>query len=126
MANILIADDDAASLDVMVVALKAEGHEVVCASNGQEAYDMALSERPDLVFLDVMMPVFDGYEVCGRLRKDPETPSDLPIIFLTSLDPDGRRLDEVGATDYLPKHHMVVQLRDMLVKHLGPDAVTDG
>jgi len=122
MARILIADDDAASLDVMVVALEAEGHEVLCAANGQEALDRALADQPDMVFLDVMMPVFDGFETCKRLRADPEIPSELPIVFLTSLEPDARKLEEVGASDYLPKNHMVPQLRDMLVKHLGPDA----
>lgn len=122
MARILIADDDAASQDVMRVALLAEGHDVLCASDGLEAYEMTLAQKPDLVFLDVMMPVCDGFEACRKLRADPDVPKALPIIFLTSVDMDNRKLVEVGGTAHLPKRHMVSELRDVLVKHLGPEA----
>ena len=123
MARILVADDDAASLEVMSTALSAEGHEVLCAANGQEAYETTLAEKPDLVFLDIMMPIYDGYETCRMLRADPEVPQDLPIIFLSSADTDARMLEKVQATDHLPKRHMVATMRDMLAKHLSPDAV---
>ncbi|MBN2311874.1 MAG: response regulator [Candidatus Hydrogenedentes bacterium] len=122
MAKILLADDDASSLEVMAAALAAEGHEVLCAANGQEAHEMTVAERPDLVFLDIMMPVFDGYEACERMRKDPDVPATLPIIFLSSADMDKRKLEQAGGTDHLSKRHMVVELRDMLAKYLGPDA----
>ena len=122
MARILVADDDTSSLDVMTVALAAEGHEVLCASNGQEAVETALVEQPDLVFLDVMMPVMNGYEACEQLRNDPDIPQSLPIIFLTSVEPDTKMFEKVGATGHLPKRHMVVDLRDVLAEHLGPDA----
>ncbi|MCL4695179.1 MAG: response regulator, partial [Candidatus Hydrogenedentes bacterium] len=82
VARILVADDDTASLDVMALALTAEGHEVSCATNGQEAYELTLHDKPDLVFLDIMMPVYSGYETCELLRNDPEVPSELPIVFL--------------------------------------------
>ncbi|HIJ65854.1 MAG TPA: response regulator [Candidatus Hydrogenedentes bacterium] len=122
MARILLADDDAASLEVMVLALESEGHEVVQASNGQEAYEYTLSYRPDLVFLDVMMPIFDGYETCEMIRNDPEVSETLPIIFLTSVEVDKKKLEKVGASDFLPKRHVITQLRDLLVEHLGPKA----
>lgn len=122
MARILVADDDTASLDVMALALSAEGHQVICAANGQEAYEIALQEKPDLVFLDIMMPIYSGYETCELLRNDPEVPKELPIVFLTSLDADTRMLEKVGASDHLPKRHMVVELREVLAKHLGPEA----
>jgi CheY-like chemotaxis protein len=125
MARILVADDDAASLEVMATALAAEGHDVICASNGKEAYEMTLAERPDLVFLDIMMPVHDGYETCQLIRSDPEVPTALPIIFLSSADADPRKMEQVGASDTLPKRHMIVELRDALAKHLGPDAIAD-
>ena len=118
MAKILVADDDTASLDVIALALSAEGHEVVCAGNGQEAYEMALAESPDLVLLDIMMPVYNGYETCQQMRNDPALPVGLPIIFLTSMDADTRMLEKVGATDHLPKRHMVQDLREILSKHL--------
>ncbi|GMV95010.1 MAG: hypothetical protein AMXMBFR82_47880 [Candidatus Hydrogenedentota bacterium] len=122
VARILVADDDTASLDVMALALTAEGHEVSCATNGQEAYELTLHDKPDLVFLDIMMPVYSGYETCELLRNDPEVPSELPIVFLTSLEPDTRMLERVGASDHLPKRHMVVELRELLARHLGADA----
>lgn len=126
MARILVADDDTASLDVMALALSAEGHDVRCAGNGQEAYEMAVEEKPDLVFLDIMMPVYNGYETCELLRNDPEVPRELPIIFLTSLEADTRMLEKVGASDHLPKRHMVLELRELLSKHLGPQANARG
>lgn len=122
VARILVADDDSASLDVMALALSAEGHEVCCATNGQEAYEMTVRDKPDLVFLDIMMPVYSGYETCELLRNDPEVPQELPIVFLTSLEPDTRMLQKVGASDHLPKRHMVVELRELLARHLGADA----
>lgn len=122
MAKILVADDDMASLDVMALALSAEGHEVLCATNGQEAYEMTLTDQPDLVLLDIMMPIYSGYEVCELLRNDTSVPPELPIVFLTSMDADKRMMEKVGATDHLPKRHMVVELRDLIVKHLGEKA----
>ncbi|MCC6695624.1 MAG: response regulator [Candidatus Hydrogenedentes bacterium] len=119
MARILVADDDTASLDVIALALSAEGHEVVCASNGQEAYELALSENPDMVLLDIMMPVYNGYETCELMRHDPSLSPTLPIIFLTSMDADKRMLMKAGATDHLPKRHMVQDLREVLSRHLG-------
>ena len=125
MALILIADDDSASFDVLTVALTAEGHEVLYAANGQEALEMAAGSRPDLIFLDVMMPVFDGYETCERMRNDPDIPEKLPIIFLTATEEDPRRIEQVGGSDYLTKRHMIAELQDMLVRHLGPKAFTE-
>lgn len=125
MARILIADDDTAAFEVMSVALTAQGHEVLYAADGQEACDMAVAEQPDLVFLDVMMPIFDGFETCERLRNDPEIPAELPIVFLTSVEPDSRKLDSVRASAYLPKRHMIQDLQNLLVKHLGEKAVPD-
>lgn len=125
MARILIADDDSSSYDVLSVALTAEGHQVFYAANGQEALDMATETEPDLVFLDVMMPVFDGYETCERLRNNPDIPANLPIVFLTSTEEDRGKIEKVGASDYLTKRHMIGDLQDMLVKHLGPKAFSD-
>ncbi|GMW02228.1 MAG: hypothetical protein AMXMBFR84_33640 [Candidatus Hydrogenedentota bacterium] len=125
MARILVADDDTSSLDVLTVALSAEGHDVLCASNGQEAYEMTASEKPDLVFLDVMMPVYDGYETCQLIRNDRTIPVTLPVIFLTSMDKDTNKMSSVGASGHLPKRHVVSELRDCLLEHLGPDAIGD-
>lgn len=125
MARILVADDDSASYEVLSVTLVAEGHEVFYAANGQEALEMAVKVQPDLIFLDIMMPVFDGYETCEQMRNNPDIPGNLPIIFLTSTDENQRKMKEVGASDYLTKRHMVADLQDMLIKHLGPKAFSE-
>ena len=125
MAKILIADDDYASVELMTVVLEAEGHEVLNASNGHDAYDLTLSEKPDLVFLDVMMPIFNGLEACQMIREDPQIPKELPVVFLTSTELDSRQIASVGANTILPKTHMITELRDLLVQCLGPKAVTD-
>ena len=125
MARILIADDDSSSYEVLSVALTAEGHEVLYASNGQEALELAVEAQPDLVFLDVMMPIFDGYETCQRMREHPDLPDTLPIVFLTSTEENHRKMEQVGASDYLTKRHMIADLQDMLVKHLGPKAFSE-
>lgn len=121
MAQVLVADDDFASIEVLSVALAAEGHEVLCADDGHKAYDLVLSKNPAIVFLDVMMPGLDGYETCRRLRENPEVSSSLPIILLTSLSADRELMREVGATDHLSKRHMVKELQDVLTKYLGPE-----
>jgi len=122
VATIVLADDDISCTEVMNVALTAEGHEVIEALTGKDAIEAVLEHQPDLVFLDVMMPVFDGFEACAMLRNDPDVSKNLPIVLLTSLEVDRKKMHEVGATDYLPKRHMITELRDLLVKYLGPKA----
>ncbi|MBY6274682.1 response regulator transcription factor [Symbiobacterium thermophilum] len=99
--RILVADDDPKTLKVLEHALTAEGFAVIKASDGQEALDLALSQRPDLVILDVMMPKVDGFAVCGRIRAA----SAVPILLLTAR---GDSVDKVvgfrlGADDYVTK-----------------------
>jgi CheY-like chemotaxis protein len=118
MARILIADDDDASLDVMATALSVEGHQVVVAVDGKQALEMTVSEKPDLIFLDIMMPKFDGYETCKRIREHPDVPDEVPIIFLTSVETSVEEAKAVGASDRLAKRHMVSDLQEMLAKYL--------
>lgn len=123
MAKVLVADDDAAALDAMTRVLEAEGHDVLEAVDGHEAVELALRELPDMAFLAVTMPHFNGYEVCQLLREDPSLHQDLPIILLSSVDIDSRTLDKSGATACLARNHLVSELRDLLVECLGPKAV---
>ncbi len=123
MAKILIADDDTLSLEEMASTISAEGHEVLCATDGQQACELTLSQQPDLVILGASLPIFTGYETCALIRNDPSNPPTLPIVIVTSVDFDSRMLDKVGATKRLPKNHSVIELRDLLVSLLGPLAV---
>ncbi len=99
--RILVADDDPKTQKVLEHALTAEGFEVIKAGDGQEALELALSQRPDLIILDVMMPKLDGFAVCGRIRAA----SAVPILLLTAK---GDSVDKVvgfrlGADDYVTK-----------------------
>ena len=102
--RVLIAEDEPITRLLVKVLLERERYEVLVATNGQEALDIAAKERPNLVLIDLMMPVMDGYEAIGRLRR--EFPmSALPIIVLTAEDGNSveRRVLELGADDYIIK-----------------------
>jgi len=103
-ARILIVDDDARSRAVACSLLRGASNSFEFASSGAEATEIARRWTPDLVLLDVMMPEEDGFEVCRRLRADPET-SDLRVFMLTALDDSASRLVafEAGADDFITK-----------------------
>lgn len=102
--KILVVDDDLDSLKLIGLMLQRNGYEVVAANAGGPALAKAASERPDLIILDVMMPDMSGYEVCRRLRKNPETRG-IPVIMFTAktLIDDKVAGFEAGADDYLTK-----------------------
>lgn len=85
MSKILIADDEEDVRKLLVTIFLDAGYEVHSAVNGEEAVAMARKVRPDLIFLDILMPVMDGFVACGILKKDPET-RDIFIAFLTAKD----------------------------------------
>lgn len=102
--KILIVDDDIDSLKLIGLMLQRHGYEIVAANAGSQALSKASSDHPDLIILDVMMPDMDGYEVCRRLRANPETQA-IPIIMFTAktLVDDKVQGFEAGADDYLTK-----------------------
>ena len=111
-ARILVVDDDENNREVLRRRLEREGHAPACAEHGLQALEMIAESPYDLVLLDVMMPVLDGYETLGRLKGDPAT-RDIPVIMISALD-DLRsivRCIEKGAEDYLPKPFDPVLLR---------------
>ena len=89
--------------------LKSEGYDVITGSNGQEAVEMAQKEQPDLIVLDVMMPVMDGLTACSKIREF----SDVPIILLTAKVEDMDKLIgfDHGADDYLTKPFIMLELK---------------
>jgi CheY-like chemotaxis protein len=102
--RILIVDDDVDSLKLIGLMLQRQGYDIVVANNGQQALVRAHGDTPDLIILDIMMPDMDGYEVCRRLRADPETQA-IPIIMFTAktMVDDKVAGFEAGADDYLTK-----------------------
>ena len=103
-AKILIVEDDRSLAEVVAYNLKQAGYEVLVAHDGQDAVTQAQSKSPDLVLLDVMLPVLDGIEVCRRLRADPALRNTL-IIMLTARAEETDELVgfAVGADDYVTK-----------------------
>ena len=101
MYKILIADDEPQIREILRVYFEKEGFQVVEAADGKEALQQITKERPDILLLDVMMPVMDGIEVCTLVRKKYE----LPIIMLTAKGEDDDRIVglEKGADDYITK-----------------------
>ena len=102
--KILIVDDTPHNVKMLVDLLSAKGYETVTAASGQDGLDQLEAERPDLVLLDVMMPGMDGYEVCRRIRANPEHAM-LPVVMVTALDPARERIKglDAGADDFLTK-----------------------
>jgi CheY-like chemotaxis protein len=101
---ILLADDAPANIQVAREILK-DSYKIRVATSGAKALELVnVSPRPDLILLDIMMPEMDGYEVCTRLKVDPET-RDIPVIFLTAMTEakDETRGFSVGAVDYIHK-----------------------
>ena len=99
--KILIADDEAQIREILKIYFEKEGFEVIEAEDGAAAILKVQSEKPDILLLDIMMPVLDGIEVCKQVRKM----SDLPIIMVTAKDEDDDRIAglEIGADDYITK-----------------------
>jgi two-component system, OmpR family, phosphate regulon response regulator PhoB len=103
-AKILIIEDDRSLADVLAYNCRQAGHEVLVALDGQDGVTQAQLKIPDLVILDVMLPVLDGHEVCRRLRSDPNL-KDLRIIMLTARSDESDELIgfTLGADDYVAK-----------------------
>jgi len=102
--QILLVEDEKISARLLSNALKNEGYEVVLASNGVEGLSKATQNIPDLLILDVMLPGLDGFEVCQKLREQPDT-ADMPILMLSAKDQESDEAagKKVGADLYLPK-----------------------
>ncbi len=100
--RILVVDDLAANVNILTRLLAPDGHEILTASNGEEALDLVTRERPDLVLLDVMTPRLDGFEVCRRLKQHASTRL-IPVVLITALDQSSDKIRglEAGADDFL-------------------------
>lgn len=104
MPKILVADDEVDVRNLLVMIFRDAGYEVISAKNGKEAVDLAVKESPDLIFLDILMPVMNGFDACSSLKKNPAT-KDTFIAFLTAKDmpQDWNRGLESEADVYIAK-----------------------
>ncbi len=99
--RILVVEDEQPISDILKFTLEKEGYEVDCVFDGEQAIQRALSDQPDLILLDIMLPIKDGMEVCRAIRKH----ADMPIIMLTAKDSEVDKVLglELGADDYVTK-----------------------
>jgi len=117
---VLAADDDEDILGLVAFRLERSGYDVLQARDGEEAFELAVREQPDLAVLDVMMPKLDGFELTRRLRAE-EATSRMPIILLTARaqDTDVAQGFDAGADDYLRKPFSPQELRTRVQAILG-------
>jgi len=120
VARILIADDDSGSLKLLDFRLKSVGYETILAADGGKALELATKENPDLILLDVMMPVMDGFQVLRKLKSREET-KNIPVIMLTSKAQEKDVVSglEGGATDYVTKPFSFAELNARVNRALG-------
>jgi two-component system sensor histidine kinase/response regulator len=117
--EILIVDDIPSNLNFLSEVLHAEGIGVMLATTGADAIEIARYKLPDLILLDIAMPMMDGYEVCEKLKSEPET-RDIPVIFLTArTEPeDILKGFQTGAVDYILKPFNAMELMARVKTHL--------
>src|ERR1700730_3852283 len=103
-ARVLVVDDVELNVKLLEAKLSSEYFEVIAADNGPAALELAESELPDIILLDVMMPRMDGFEVCRRLKANPHT-TDIPVVMVTALSDVADRLRglESGADEFLTR-----------------------
>lgn len=113
---VLIVDDEYIGRETLQAVLEGEGYELEMAENGLEAIEKAKKLLPDVILLDVMMPGMTGFEVCQRIRNDPEI-AEIPIIILTALDDRESLLNalKAGADDFISKPFDRYELRARLL-----------
>ena len=117
--RVLLVDDDPAMLRLLQVNFRLEGFRVETASRGDEAVVQALTDPPDALILDVMMPGLDGYQVAARLRQDPSF-ADVPIVFLTArVMEEDRAQGEAFGADYLTKPFDPAELIETVRRRLA-------
>ncbi len=117
MTRLLVVDDELSILEALQDILSLEGYEVVTAYNGAEGLRRIEEQRPDLVLLDLMMPVMDGREMLRRVREDPAL-KDLPVVVMSA----GRiaEAERRAASATLAKPFDLDHLLQTLARHLGP------
>src|SRR5260370_5523110 len=117
--TILVADDNEANRELLSALLSAEGYQVVCAADGQQALARVNSDSIGLALLDVVMPRPTGFEICQEMKSKPETRL-IPVILITSLNSDAERIHGImcGADDFLNKpankHELLARVHSLL------------
>jgi two-component system sensor histidine kinase/response regulator len=125
-SEVLIVDDIPSNLNFLSEVLHLEGISVLLATTGADAIEIARYKHPDLILLDIAMPMMDGYEVCEKLKSDPDI-ADIPVIYLTArTEPeDILKGFQTGAVDYILKPFNATELIARVKTHLELRAKTE-
>jgi CheY-like chemotaxis protein len=117
---ILVADDDPDILSIVSMSLETQGYTVHKATNGREAVDLARQHHPDLILMDMMMPVVSGYEAVGELKADATT-KDIVIVGLSAkaMATDMERATDVGIDGYITKPFRIAQVLSVVDSYLS-------
>ena len=112
--KILVVDDEPSDR-ILLRKILGKNYVVTEASNGEEAVDLARSEKPALILMDIIMPKVDGYNACYRIKTDPLT-AEIPVVMLTGLNHElnVRLAEKMGATGYLTKSLNPLELLDRI------------
>jgi CheY-like chemotaxis protein len=117
MKKILVVDDEVEVRELIKAGLDKTEYATLVAASGADALGICKTDKPDLILLDIAMPVMDGYQVCEQLKQDPQT-KDIPVLFLTGKDLDPRgiieRYQSLGACGYIPKPSTLKELLDKI------------
>ncbi len=118
--KILLVDDQESVQKLLDAILKVRNYDVVYASNGLDAIEIAFSVKPDLVLLDVMMPGMDGFKVCQALKGNSAT-KEIPVVFLTARGDDSDREmgERVGASGFVKKPFRSAELLGIISSLIG-------
>lgn len=122
MPRILVVDDDPNSRKIIELMLLSQGYSLIFAENGREAITKACSEAPDLILMDVLMPVMNGHEATRRLKADARTQA-IPVVALTALAfaSDRQEALAVGCDGYLSKPFTRRELLEVVRQFLPPE-----
>lgn len=117
--KVLVVEDNIVNLKLLSKIVKRAGYNVLSAENGKSAYKLVKQNRPDVILLDIMMPVMDGYETCSKLKNNKNT-ANIPIIFISAKSEveDKVKGFELGAVDYITKPFDSVEIIARLKTHL--------
>jgi len=118
MAVVLVVDDAQTDRELMARVITAAGHRVVLAQDGKEALALAKAHKPALIFLDVVMPVMDGFATCRNLNRDPET-SGIPVVLVTTKHTQSDVFwgKKQGAADHIGKPWDEPRIEAMLARY---------
>ena len=123
MPRILLVEDNEMNRDMLSRRLVRNGYEVITAVDGKQGFEMALSERPDLILMDMSLPVIDGWEATRRIKVNDAT-RHIPVIALTAhaMAGDREKAMEVGCEDYDTKPVEITRLLGKIAALLTPSA----